>query len=203
MTSNRKIRYIDALLMMLLRGQTAEKLFSYARINLINIERREEYIEYPHLRHKLSQFTFLNMYNLTASRPMDPDAPFVSQTQRLDTVDTLNICAKSNLPYCLMLEDDAVPMINFIEHLEKVVIGPMRREELKPASVSLFSYESHPWAGTRRIDTHKYMKMHYSQEKSKMNFLKNFVAYIGRRFLNTLILIGVLLLLGFIIQLFN
>lgn len=166
-TSNRKIRYVDALLMMLMKGNSKELLLSYAKINLLNIERRAGKVEYPHLTNTLSKFDFLSVYNITAQHPLSPDMPFLTAL-RLDTISGLDICVQSKLPFCLMLEDDALPALGFIDILEKSVIAPLRNKTLKASSVSLYSYHSHAWT-SYRLDKQSYIDTLYNKERSKSN----------------------------------
>jgi len=166
-TSNRKLHYVDTLLMMLFKGNGIKRLLSFAQLNLLNTEHRPEKAEFPHMKN-LARFEFLNIYNASEMHPLGPDTGFDVHLRK-DTITALDICIESKLPYCLVLEDDAVTPVGFIDSLEKFVIAPLKNNEIRPAFLTLYSYYSHPWTNTR-IDSEQYIKSGlYNSDRSKMN----------------------------------
>mmetsp|Transcript_13886 Transcript_13886/g.28572 ORF Transcript_13886/g.28572 Transcript_13886/m.28572 type:complete len:228 (+) Transcript_13886:550-1233(+) len=116
----------------------------------------------------LARFEFMNIYNASEWRPLPADTSYPVHFRR-DTINALDICIESKLPYCLVLEDDAVTPVGFIDSLEKFVIAPLKNNEIRPAFLTLYSYYSHPWTNTR-IDSEQYIKSGlYNSDRSKMN----------------------------------
>lgn len=150
MTSQRKIPYVNSLLMMLMRGQTPRKLLEYAKINLMNIERRPEHIEYRLVKDRLARLPFVSVYNITKDYPAGPGTPFQT-TQRINTIAAFDACISSSLPFCLLIEDDAVTPMNFIEYFDKFVRSEMEKPSFNGSSVSLHSYHSH-FASNYQVD---------------------------------------------------
>mmetsp|Transcript_3280 Transcript_3280/g.6661 ORF Transcript_3280/g.6661 Transcript_3280/m.6661 type:complete len:389 (+) Transcript_3280:137-1303(+) len=166
-TSNRKLHYVDTLLMMLFKGQELERLLSFAQLNLLNTEHRPEKAEFPHMKN-LARFEFLNIYNASEMHPLGPDTGFDVHRRR-DTINALDICIESKLPYCLLLEDDAVATYSFIDNLVEFVIAPLEKNDIKPAFLTLYSYHSHP-SSKNRIDANDYIESgQYESERSKMD----------------------------------
>mmetsp|Transcript_10853 Transcript_10853/g.23143 ORF Transcript_10853/g.23143 Transcript_10853/m.23143 type:complete len:228 (-) Transcript_10853:201-884(-) len=116
----------------------------------------------------LARFEFLNIYNASEMHPLGPDTGFDVHRRR-DTINALDICIESKLPYCLLLEDDAVATYSFIDNLVEFVIAPLEKNDIKPAFLTLYSYHSHP-SSKNRIDANDYIESgQYESERSKMD----------------------------------
>uniref|UniRef100_A0A7S4AU22 Uncharacterized protein n=2 Tax=Pseudo-nitzschia australis TaxID=44445 RepID=A0A7S4AU22_9STRA len=166
-SSNRAMPYLDALLMTLLKGQKLERLLSFAQLNILNTEHRPERMEYQRMK-DLARFEFMNIYNASEWRPLPADTSYPVHFRR-DTINALDICIESKLPYCLVLEDDAVTNVGFIDNLERFVIQRLKNNEIEAAFVQLFSAHSHPWTDTH-VDNKNYVDSGlYEAERSKTN----------------------------------
>eukprot|EP00448_Togula_jolla_P001357 CAMPEP_0170593852 /NCGR_PEP_ID=MMETSP0224-20130122/13683_1 /TAXON_ID=285029 /ORGANISM="Togula jolla, Strain CCCM 725" /LENGTH=444 /DNA_ID=CAMNT_0010917861 /DNA_START=135 /DNA_END=1469 /DNA_ORIENTATION=- len=164
-TGNRKVRYIDASLSMLLRGNKPQKLHSTTDIHLLSVERRPKQVNYPHLYQELSKLTFLTIHNGSAVYSdrlgLEPD----NERLRLadytrDFLKALSICLDARSEFCLVMEDDAVPTFGLIEKLEAHVFPEMREHPEIPF-VSLWSptgAESDPFGA---IDLRNYSLTRY------------------------------------------
>eukprot|EP00532_Pseudo-nitzschia_australis_P017898 CAMPEP_0168312010 /NCGR_PEP_ID=MMETSP0142_2-20121227/67670_1 /TAXON_ID=44445 /ORGANISM="Pseudo-nitzschia australis, Strain 10249 10 AB" /LENGTH=301 /DNA_ID=CAMNT_0008264943 /DNA_START=99 /DNA_END=1001 /DNA_ORIENTATION=- len=130
-SSNRAMPYLDALLMTLLKGQKLERLLSFAQLNILNTEHRPERMEYQRMK-DLARFEFMNIYNASEWRPLPADTSYPVHFRR-DTINALDICIESKLPYCLVLEDDAVTNVGFIDNLERFVIQRLKNNEIEAA----------------------------------------------------------------------
>mmetsp|Transcript_3308 Transcript_3308/g.5880 ORF Transcript_3308/g.5880 Transcript_3308/m.5880 type:complete len:395 (-) Transcript_3308:291-1475(-) len=166
-SANREMPYLHALLMALFTGQKLERLLSFAQFNILNTEHRPERAEFPRMR-DLARFEFVNFYNASELHPLPADTNFNVHFRR-DTITALDICIESKLPYCLVLEDDAVTNVGFIDNLERFVIQRLKNNEIEAAFVQLFSAHSHPWTDTH-VDNKNYVDSGlYEAERSKTN----------------------------------
>jgi len=125
-TMNRKIRYIDASLKRLLHGIEPLKLRKTTDIHLLNVERRPDEVDYPHLYAELAQLEFLSIHNHSESYSdglEDADFP-------RDFCKALSICLEASNEFCLVMQDDSLPTPKLFEKLEAHVFPEMRKREI-------------------------------------------------------------------------
>ena len=167
--SNRKLPYLATLLSTLFKGQSLERLLSFAKLNILNTEHRPHRAEFPFVRKDLAKLEFLNIFNATEMHPLDENTSFNVHFRR-DTMTALDICIESGLPYCLILEDDSVVAKGFIDQLETVVIAPIKNHEIAPTLVSLFAHYSSHIEDGHQVYAEKYVASgEYESDRSKMN----------------------------------
>uniref|UniRef100_A0A7S4EPU4 Uncharacterized protein n=1 Tax=Pseudo-nitzschia australis TaxID=44445 RepID=A0A7S4EPU4_9STRA len=166
-SANREMPYLHALLMALFTGQKLERLLSFAQFNILNTEHRPERAEFPRMR-DLARFEFVNFYNASELHPLPADTNFNVHFRR-DTITALDICIESKLPYCLVLEDDAVTSTGFIDNLERFVIQPLKNHEIQAAFVQLFAHTSNPWTSAH-VQNEEYVSSgQFEADRSKTN----------------------------------
>lgn len=162
---NRRIPYIDAAMMTLMTGQSPDRLNSYAQVNLLNTERRKEFVNFDRMKIDFPKIPFVNIYNLSAS---DTGEIYEFRKQfLLDMIQSLKICYDTKLPWCLTMEEDAVFPPNFIDQLEKFVIAPMEKERDEISVISLYAYYNQVWSGPRRLVLPEYSRGMYEQERAR------------------------------------
>lgn len=183
---NRRIPYINSLFMTLtsFSNNQHEENFRYStQVHLLNTEKRENRLHFPYLDEQLSKLDFVHeVHNITYAdeiyvnvnkeRGLDFRETFIS-----DTISGLKICIKSGLPYCIMMEEDAVVPVDFISLLLEQVIQPLEKKGmLNPKDgtgsisvLSLYSYYNLVFFGPHRLHFARYSKNKYQQDKAKSN----------------------------------
>ena len=94
-----------------------------------------------------------------------------------DQLSGLNICIDSNLPYCLMMEEDAVVPVDFVETLLEQVIEPLELDGVlngdsgkgEISLISLYAYHNLVFFGDARLHYASYSRGAYNEERSKSN----------------------------------
>ena len=177
--SNRKCSYINTLMMSLMNGQTPSRLMEYAKVNVLNTERRSKHVGFSLLEAHY-KLPFLQHYNFSALQAEEmeeereegsvDDAALPARFQFiLDTIRGLQICIDSGLPWCLMMEEDALVPVNFIELLDKFVISPIENDEDEISVLSLFSNFNNGTESSHQINLPEYSKMRYDIDRAKSN----------------------------------
>lgn len=174
---NRRIPYINTLLMSLINIDTPEELLSYAKINLLNIEKRSDKVDFSYMRNVLSQLPFISeVHNITyvdkiyesitLERSLTFREEFIS-----DQISGLRICIRSNLDWCLMIEEDVILPVNFVKYLERDVIGPIEKDQTKDeiSFISLYSYYNLVFLGNRTLVDPRYSKIQYENDRAISN----------------------------------
>lgn len=156
LASNNRIPYIDACIMSLMAGQSPTSLNEYMKVNLIYTERREGYVEYPHMKDKLAKLPFVEFYNLSSTPP----------SFNRDYIFALRLCLESDLPWCLIVEEDAIFPRHFVEYVEKFVIEPLQDRMDELSVVSLYSEYNF---GPTRLDLPQYSRHEYDKDRAKGN----------------------------------
>ena len=184
---NRRVPYISAMMMSLMTSQSPSELLNYAQVNLMNTERRPGRMQFPLMSSKLANFPFVTHHNFSALDAEEwrqqqqkggssNNATTSTRPKRdfrtlllADTVRGLNICIDSGLPWCLMMEEDAVVADHFIANLERFVIGPYEDKKDQISSFSLFSYYNLVWYNTNRLVEKPYSSTKYDKDRAKTN----------------------------------
>ncbi len=183
---NRRIPYINSLFMTLTsfsNNQHEKNFRSSTQVHLLNTEKRENRLHFPYLDEQLSKIDFVyEVHNITYAdeiyanvnkvRELDFRETFIS-----DTISGLKICIKSGLPYCIMMEEDAVVPVNFISLLLEQIIQPLEKNGmLNPKDgtgsvsvLSLYSYYNLVFFGPHRLHFARYSKNKYQEDKAKSN----------------------------------
>lgn len=174
---NRRVPYINALLMTLLAHDISHDLLNYAKINFINTEKRKSRIDFRYMREVLSQLPFVDeVHNVTypdtiyeqvaKMRPLNFREQFIS-----DQISGLKLCIESKLDWCLMIEEDAIVPTNFIKYLKKDVIKPIEKQGKKDSIgiISLYSYYNLVFFGDAKLIDPSYSKMHYGKDQTRTN----------------------------------
>lgn len=165
---NRRIPYIDTAMMTLMTGQSPERLNTYAQVNLLNTERRREYMHFDRMRNHLAKLPFVEIYNFSAID--EPHAEYSFRVQfLLDIIHGLKICLESGLKWCLMMEEDAVFPRNFIDDLDKFVIQPMETKRDEISVISLYAYYNQVWLGPKRLVLPEYSRYDYKTDRAMGN----------------------------------
>ena len=182
---NRRIPYINSLFMTLTsfsNDESKQQFLESTQVHLLNTEKRKERMQFPYLTNKLSKLPFVHeVHNITyadeiyqniTDRELDFREMFIS-----DTLSGLKICIESGLPYCVMIEEDAVVPVNFISLLQEQVIQPLERKGVLNSTdgsgsisvLSLYSYYNLVFFGPHRLHYSRYAKNKYRDDKAKMN----------------------------------
>lgn len=170
-TTSRDIPYIDALIMSLMKGQTPKRLVQYAKVNLMYMERRPGRVDDQHIAKRIAALPFLEFFNYSDTDPNLPGRYKLGHRQHFmfDTIRGLENCVASGLPWCLMIEEDGLPPLGFIDKLDKFVIQPLTGREKQVSVVSLFSYFNLKWSGPRRLSREYYSRMKYNKDRAMTN----------------------------------
>jgi len=174
---NRRIPYINSFLMSLINHDTPEELLSYAKINLLNTEKRIDRIDFSYMKDILSQLPFISeVHNVTY---VDKIYESVIQERSLtfreefisDQISGLRVCIDSNLDWCLMIEEDVILPVNFVKYLERDVIGPieMNWTQDEISFISLYSYYNLVFFGNRTLVDPWYSKKQYENDRAISN----------------------------------
>ncbi len=182
---NRRIPYINSLFMTLTsfsNKRSEQDFLQNAQVHLLNTEKRPGRTDFAYLKNRLSQLHFIhNVHNITypdeiysqiTDRELDFRETFIS-----DTISGLKICVQSGLPYCVMMEEDAVVPVDFMTLLLEQVIQPLEKQgALNPKDgtgsisvVSLYSYYNLVFFGPHRLHYQRYSKNKYQDDRAKMN----------------------------------
>lgn len=182
---NRRIPYINSLLMSLtsFSNQSSENEFKRtAQVHLLNTEKRDGRMHFPYLKEKLSKMSFVHkVHNITypdeiyshiTHRELDFRETFIS-----DTISGLKICIESGLPYCVMMEEDAIVPVDFMSLLLKQVIQPLEKRGTfnsedgtgEISVLSLYSYYNLVFFGPHRLHYSRYSKNKYKEDRAKVN----------------------------------
>jgi hypothetical protein len=183
---NRRIPYINSLFMTLTsfsNNQHQQSFRSSTQVHLLNTEKRKNRLYFPYLEEQLSKIDFIHevhnvtyadeIYaNVTKDRELDSKESFIS-----DTLSGLKICLKSGLPYCVMMEEDAIVPVDFISLLLEQVIQPLEKKGLlnpedgtgSISVLSLYSYYNLVFFGPHRLHYTRYSKNKYQEDKAKLN----------------------------------
>jgi len=181
---NRRVPYINTLLTSLTSHsteQSRETFLEKVEVHLLNTEKRPKWIDFPFVREVLEKLPFVHeIHNVTyrdtiyedQEKELDFREQFIS-----DQLSGLNICINSGLPYCLMIEEDAVVPVDFVQSLWEQVIEPLEKEgvlhpdggEGKISLISLYSYHNLVHFGDERLHYPSYSTGKYNEERSKTN----------------------------------
>ena len=182
---NRRIPYINSLLMSLTSFSSEESEIDFrnaAQIHLLNTEKRSDRMHFPYLKDQLSKMSFVHeVHNVTY-----PDEIYSNITDRelnfretflSDEISGLKICVESGLPYCLMIEEDAIVPVDFMTLLLEQVIQPLEKQgAFNPEDgtgdisvLSLYSYYNLVFFGPHRLHYSRYSKNKYNEDRAKMN----------------------------------
>lgn len=161
--------------------RSREAFLEKVELHLLNTEKRPERIDFRLVNEVLGRLPFVHeIHNITyrdviyKDEEEDPDfrEQFIS-----DQLSGLNICIESGLPYCVMMEEDAVVPVDFVQTLWEQVIEPLEREgaldsdsvEGKVSLISLYSYHNLVFFGDARLHYPSYSRGVYNEERSKSN----------------------------------
>lgn len=125
LTINRTLPYIMVLLSVLIRGHTPKDFINELDVHVANIERRkgrESYHWFDILRHKLPFITF-HIWTETHGEydTITDETEWYLAHQRLDYIRALKVCQEKESPWCIVMEDDAVPCVGFVHKFRKFV----------------------------------------------------------------------------------
>lgn len=125
LTINRTLPYILILLSVLIRGHTPKDFIYELDVHVANIERREgreSYHWFEVLRQKLPFVTFHRWTEIHSAYDTIPDqTEWYLAHQRLDFIRALKVCQEKESPWCVVMEDDAVPCVGFARKFRKFV----------------------------------------------------------------------------------
>ena len=179
---NRSVPYINALLMSMLSHSSTDHVNTFletTQVRMLNTEKRPGKTYFPYMTNVLSKLPFIHkvhdvnysdkIYRLQWD--LDFREQFIS-----DEISGLNICIESGLPYCIMMEEDAVVPVDFTSLLLEHVIGPLEKEGIlnragkgQVSLISLYSYYNLVHFGEERLHYSSYAKERYRQERAKSN----------------------------------
>ena len=118
-TINRSIPYILVLLSVLLRGHKSNVIRHGLDVHVINIEQRPNRLPYhlfDHLKDKMPFFHFQDWsqpYKETLQF-QDQSDKFYYANQKINYLKALQLCKENESSWCLFLEEDALPTVDFI-----------------------------------------------------------------------------------------
>jgi len=182
---NRRIPYINSLLMTLTshsNEQSRRDFMQNTQLHLLNTEKRNDRMDFPYLKDELSKMPFVHevhnityhdeIYSYIKNRSLDFREVFIS-----DTISGLKICIQSGLPYCVMMEEDAVVPVDFMTLLLQQVIEPLEQQGILQTGnetssmsiISLYSYYNLVFFGPHRLHYPRYAKNKYKTDRSKMD----------------------------------
>ena len=132
LTRNRAVPYIAVLLSMLLRGHAPRMFRLMLDIHVINVERRkgkERYHLFDAMERKFSQLMTFHRWTepygeIEDSVQNDSDqdrGKWFDDNQRLDYIRALELCQSVVSKWCLVLQDDALPVDNFVGNLQHYI----------------------------------------------------------------------------------
>mmetsp|Transcript_34512 Transcript_34512/g.41285 ORF Transcript_34512/g.41285 Transcript_34512/m.41285 type:complete len:467 (+) Transcript_34512:39-1439(+) len=181
---NRRVPYINAMLTSLTSHSTKEsreEFLEKVEVHLLNTEKRPERIDFRLVDEVLGKLPFVHeIHNVTYRdliyKDQEEDLDFREQFIS-DQLSGLNICIDSKLPYCIMMEEDAVVPVDFVQTLWEQVIEPLERDGLldgdsgngKISLVSLYAYHNLVFFGDARLHYASYSRGAYNEERSKSN----------------------------------
>ena len=129
-TINRSVPYISVLLSVLLRGHKSNVIRHELDVHVINIEQRPNRLPYhlfDRLKEKMPFFQFRDW-----SQPYEETLQFQDQSdkfyyanQKINYLKALQLCKENGSSWCLFLEEDALPTIDFISKLITLVDKPV------------------------------------------------------------------------------
>lgn len=181
---NRRIPYINSLLMSLTSFSSASNekdLIQLAQVHLLNTEKRTERLHFRYMRETLSKLPFVHkVHNITYRDEIYQDITdrelifremFIS-----DEISGLKICLESGLEYCVMMEEDAVVPVDFMTLLNEQVLQPLEHDGVLQVNsaggisvLSLYSYFNLVYKGFNRLHTPRYAKRRYVNDVAKSN----------------------------------
>mmetsp|Transcript_22142 Transcript_22142/g.25194 ORF Transcript_22142/g.25194 Transcript_22142/m.25194 type:complete len:532 (-) Transcript_22142:41-1636(-) len=198
---NRSVPYINALMMTLMMSHEADerdknlntwfgkgyRLLSYAQLNIIDTERRLEFLNYDRLRKKIMNLPFVKYHQPFRASVITSN--YDPKNRRLNKMEeyiaAANQCMKSNLRWCIIMEEYTVVPIDFLKALQQFVIAPLESHILvhgtpekypddealmeKMSVLSLFS-TTNSKSGTRiQIHNLDYSRDLYDTDRGKLN----------------------------------
>lgn len=181
---NRRVPYINALLMSLLSFTNPKAIVDMkqmAQIRLLNTEKRPERTSFRYMTQVLSKLPFVHsVHNITYkdeiySHIQDRELTF-RESFLSDEISGLKICIDSGLPYCLMMEEDSIVPVDFISKLYHHVIDPLQTEGIlhmdgtgKISVLSLYAYYNLAVKGDNRLYYPEYAKGPYQTDYARTN----------------------------------
>lgn len=182
---NRRIPYVNSLLLTLnshSNEQTKKEFLDNTQVRLVNTERRPGKMNFPYLKDKLSKIPFIHdVHNISYVDEIYSDIKDRELTSRenflSDTLATLKVCVQSGLPYCILMEEDAVVPVDFISLLLRQVIEPLEKQGVlnredatgSVSILSLYSYYNLVFFGPHRLHYPRYTKNKYQDDRAKLN----------------------------------
>jgi len=134
---NGPIPYINALIMTLMgshenkegdtiakRHKAGQKLLSYTKLNILDIERGANKNKYDDIRKKVMHLPFIH-YNSVPEIETSQKITSARLNKIQDYLASANICVQSKMPWCLMMEEHTVVPTNFLESLQRFVTAPL------------------------------------------------------------------------------
>ena len=179
---NRSVPYINSLLMSLLSHSSTQHVQTFletAQVRMLNTEKRPGKTDFPYMGKVISGLPFVHKVHhvnypdeiYQSKSDLDFREQFIS-----DQISGLNICIESGLPYCIMMEEDAVVPVDFASLLLEHVINPLEKDEIlnrkgsgQVSLISLYSYYNLVHFGEERLHYSSYAKRRYQQERAKSN----------------------------------
>eukprot|EP00667_Euglena_gracilis_P013977 EG_transcript_14452 len=172
MVVNRAIPYIYVLLMMLMVGHEPEKFLKFTKVNIFYIERRPEHIQNPELLASLRRIPFVSLHDWsTVKHPGMEDFGWEKKyfmNLFSDYMGALKVFLASGSRWCVMLEEDAVTPVNFLDLLQRFVLLPLNASDNNMSSVALYvNYNGrHSHAC---LEGWNYAGKHYDADRAKLN----------------------------------
>lgn len=125
-TINRSIPYILVLLSVLLRGHKSNVTRHELDVHVINIEQRPNRLPYhlfDHLKDKLPfiQFRDWSQPYKETLQFQDQSDKFYYANQKINYLKALQLCKENGSSWCLFLEEDALPTVDFISKFRALV----------------------------------------------------------------------------------
>ena len=181
---NRRVPYINALIMSLLSFSNPKSIADMkqmAQIHLLNTEKRPERKSFRYMKQVLSKLPFVHsvhdidykdeIYSHIQDRELTFRESFIS-----DEISGLKICIDSGLPYCLMMEEDSIVPVDFISKLYNHVIDPLQKQGIlqmdgtgKISVLSLYAYYNLYVKGDNRLYYPEYTKGPYQKDYARTN----------------------------------
>lgn len=181
---NRRVPYINALIMSLLSFSNPKSITDMkqmAQIHLLNTEKRPERKSFRYMKQVLSKLPFVHsvhdidykdeIYSHIQDRELTFRESFIS-----DEISGLKICIDSGLPYCLMMEEDSIVPVDFISKLYNHVIDPLQKQGIlqmdgtgKISVLSLYAYYNLYVKGDNRLYYPEYTKGPYQKDYARTN----------------------------------